>query len=263
MYKKRIFYILLVLCGLSMTARAQEVEWRDSVPTRSDIRKAEAEVRQARRDVRQAKQEVRMMKEEVRKSRHVVKWHNEFRIGWGDQLFESLMWHNPTNIITTMPATWQKTYHENYRHNQHIWAEYQWRFNYWFSLGGMIDVSEVGWDDVVRNGTGAEISRTNNQYFYNAVIMPTIRFTYYHHPYVNLYSGLGVGIDINGGTEKNVKGQNTEVGYAINLTVIGVRASYNRFFCALDLGGMYALRGANYIYMASSRIMNFSLGVWF
>ena len=104
---------------------------------------------------------------------------NEIRIGWGDQLFESLKWHNPTSIVTNLPASWNQTYHENYRHHQHIWLEYQWRFTHWFSLGGMFDMSEVGWDDVKRDGTGAVLNIDKNHYFYNLVIMPTVRFTYY------------------------------------------------------------------------------------
>ena len=193
---------------------------------------------------------------------HITR-RSEIRVGWGDQLFESLMWHNPTSVATTMPETWQRTYHENYRHHQHIWAEYQWRFNHWFSLGGMVDLSEVGWDDVTRNGAGVELSRSKGHYFYNAVIMPTIRFTYFHHPNVNLYSGIGLGMDINGGTETNQKGQHTEVGLAINGTVFGVSANYDRWFITVDFGGMTALRNANAIYMAVSRIINVGVGVRF
>lgn len=190
-------------------------------------------------------------------------WPNEIRVGWGDQLFESLMWHNPTSIVTTMPTSWQKTYQEEYHHDQHLWVEYQRRIKYWFSFGGMMDLSEVHWDDVTRNGTGAEISRTPGRYFYNIVIMPTVRFTYFHHPNVNLYSGIGLGLDINGGTEKNAHGHKTDVGTAINLTVFGVSANYKRWFCAADFGGMYALKDKNVIFMASSRIMNFSIGARF
>ena len=192
-----------------------------------------------------------------------ITWRNELRIGWGDQLFESLMWHNPTNIVTTMPATWQQVYHEDYRHNQHLWLEYQYRFSHWFSLGAMTDISEVGWNDVTRDGTGAEISRSDRKYFYNVVVMPTIRFTYYHHPNVNLYSGLGLGMNINGGTEINGQGKHTEIGMAINGTVFGVSANYDRWFGAVDFGGLTALRNANYIYMALSRMINVSIGVRF
>ncbi|MBQ9340714.1 MAG: hypothetical protein IJS13_10355 [Paludibacteraceae bacterium] len=190
-------------------------------------------------------------------------WPNEIRIGWGDQLFESLIWHNPTYIITNQPASNRFTYHENYRHNQHLWIEYQRRHNRWFSYGGMMDVSEVNWKDVTRDGTGKELKRDGGHYFYNLVLMPTIRFTYLHTLYVNLYSGLGVGLDINGGTETNGKGQKTDVGAALNLTVIGVSANYQRWFATLDFGGMYALKDANTIFMASSRIINVSIGARF
>lgn len=188
---------------------------------------------------------------------------NELRIGWGDQLFESLVWHNPTSVATTMPATSSYVYKENYRHNQHIWLEYQYRFRHWFSLGGMFDVSEVGWDRVTRNGQGVEMERNKSNYFYNIVIMPTVRFTYFHHPYVNIYSGLGIGLDINGGTEVDGKGNHTAVGAAVNFTIVGVSANYQRWFWAFDYGGLYALKNANAIYMLKSRMLNFSFGARF
>ena len=156
-----------------------------------------------------------------------VNRRNEIRIGWGDQLFESLVWHH------------------------------------WFSLGAMVDMSEVGWDIVTRNGQGTELARDKKNYFYNLVIMPTVRFTYFHHPNVNIYSGLGIGMDINGGTEVDGKGRHTALGAAVNFTLVGVSANYDRWFCAFDLGGMYALKNANAIYMASSRIMNVSIGARF
>ena len=188
---------------------------------------------------------------------------HEVRVGWGDQLFETLMWHNPTHIITTMPASYRTDYNENYRHNQHLWAEYQYRFNHWFGLGGMIDMSEVGWDLVTRDGTGAELARDKKHYFYNMVIMPTVRFTYFHHPYVNIYSGLGIGVGINGGSEVNGKGKKTDAGVAINLTLVGVSANYDRWFWAFDLGGLYSLKNAQYIFLAQSRIFNLSFGARF
>ena len=188
---------------------------------------------------------------------------NELRIGWGDQFFESLIWHNPTSIITTMPDSYQQVYKENYSYNQHVWMEYQWRFTHWFSLGAMVDFSHVGWDEVTRNGKGAELNRKENQFFYNAVIMPTIRFTYFHHENVNFYSGLGIGLDINGGTETNALGNHTDVGAAINLTVFGISANYQRWFWTIDCGGLYALKNMNTIFLMSSRIVNVGMGVRF
>ena len=188
---------------------------------------------------------------------------HEMRIGWGDQLFESLIWHNPVYRIKTMPASYRQVYHEDYHHDQHIWVEYQYRHKGWFSFGGMTDISFVHWDDVTRNGLGEEISRDKGHYFYNLVIMPTIRFTYLHHEYVNLYSGLGVGMDINGGTDTDGLGNHTVVGAAINLTVIGLSANYQRWFWTVDFGGMYALRDANTIFMLSSRMINVGFGARF
>lgn len=192
-----------------------------------------------------------------------ITWRNEIRIGWGDQLFESLMWHNPTSIVTTMPASYERTYHENFHYDQHLWAEYQWRFSHWFSFGGMVDLSEVHWHDVTRNGTGAEINRSKGHYFYNVVFMPTIRFTYFFHPNVNIYSGIGFGLDINGGSEANIKGKKTDVGAAVQLTVLGVSANYDRWFWTVDLGGLYALKDANTIFLASSRMISVGLGARF
>ena len=189
--------------------------------------------------------------------------HNEVRIGWGDQLFESLVWHNPTSIVTTMPIASSYEYKERYRHHQHLWLEYQYRFNYWFSLGGMFDMSEVGWDKVTRDGKGNELARDKRNYFYNAVIMPTVRFTYFHHEYVNIYSGLGIGMDINGGTETDGRGKHTAVGAAVNFTLVGISANYKRYFVAFDYGGMYALKNANAIYMLKSRMFNLSIGARF
>lgn len=198
---------------------------------------------------------------ETREERQEMR--NELRFGWGDQLFESLVWHNPTSITTTMPAGATYDYKENYRHRQHLWLEYQYRFNNWFSLGGMFDMSEVGWDKVTRNGQGAELARDRRNYFYNAVIMPTVRFTYFHHPNVNIYSGLGIGADINGGTETDGRGKKTAVGAAVNFTVVGISANYKRYFVAFDYGGMYALKNANAIYMLKSRMFNLSVGARF
>jgi len=188
---------------------------------------------------------------------------NEIRIGWGDQLFESLIWHNPTSITNTMPESYRQVYHENYHHDQHIWVEYQHRFKYWLSFGGMLDWSDVRWDDVTRNGRGVEVAREKGHWFYNLVIMPTIRFTYFHHPNVNLYSGLGLGMDINGGSEINGWGYKTDIGAAFQITVFGVSANYQRWFMTVDFGGLYAMKNSNTIFMASSKIINVGIGARF
>ena len=259
---------ILAICCLSMATMAQEITQVDSlsvepvsVSTPLDVRAAKAELKQARAEMKEARADLKQAKAEERKKLHVLNWRHEIRIGWGDQLFESLMWHNPTYIVNNMPTTWSKTYKENFTHHQHLWIEYQYYTAHWFSLGAMLDFSEVGWTNVTRNGTGKELSRSDRQYFYNVVVMPTIRFTYINHPNANLYSGLGIGMDINGGTEKNAQGQTTEMGLAVNLTLIGTSINFDRWFFCVDLGGLTALRNKNSIYMAFSRMINVGIGV--
>ena len=178
-------------------------------------------------------------------------------------MFESLMWHNPTHIVTTMPESYERVYHEDYHHDQHIWLEYQRRFAHWFGFGVMFDMSEVHWDDVTRNGKGIETSRSKGHYFYNLAIMPTVRFTYFHHENVNLYSGFGIGLGINGGSEDNGMGKKTELGAAVDLTIFGISANYQRWFWTVDFGGLYSLKSANVIFMANSRIINVGFGARF
>ena len=193
----------------------------------------------------------------------MINTRNELRLGWGDQLFETLMWHNPLNVAITMPETYTAIYHEDYRYRQHLWLEYQWRLYYWLSLGLMTDFSEVGWSDVIRNGKGVELQRSNGKYFYNVVFMPTVRFIYFHHPNVNIYSGLGIGMDINGGTELNADGVDTQLGLALNITAVGFSFNYQRWFMAFDFGGLTALQSKDVVFLAASRICNISIGARF
>ncbi|MBR1808927.1 MAG: hypothetical protein IJ776_06035 [Paludibacteraceae bacterium] len=198
---------------------------------------------------------------ETKQDRQLMK--HELRIGWGDQLFESLVWHNPTNIISTMPETARYTYQEDFHHDQHVWLEYQHRPNGWFSYGGMIDASDVRWTNVARDGRGQEVNRDPGHYFCNIVVMPTIRFTYLHHQYVNMYFGIGFGMGINFGTEQNAQGKHTDVGAAASISVIGLSANYKRWFWTLDAGGLYSMKNMNTIFLASSRIISVGLGVRF
>ena len=186
---------------------------------------------------------------------------HELRLGWGDQIFESLVWHNPTYIITTMPQTWTQTYQEDYKYLQHVWAEYQYHLSKWFSFGGMADFSSVLWTDVTRDGTGRKTASGKGKDFWNLALMPTMRCTWFHRPHVNLYSGLGMGFGINGGSEANVKGKRTDAGVAANLTLVGISVNRGRYFCSFDIGGLSSLKDTDTIFLAESRIFNLGIGV--
>lgn len=189
-------------------------------------------------------------------------WKHEIRVGWGDQIFETLVWH-PTTIITSASPAQAFAYKDDFTYYQHSFISYEYRHNRWFSVGVLADLSGVSWTNVQRNGCGEIISSDPDQYFFNAVVMPTLNFTYFRHPYVNLYSGLGIGMCVNTGTEKNLAGKNTMVAPAFNLTLLGVSLNYERYFLSVEYGGMYALLNTNYIFMAKSRMFAASIGVRF
>lgn len=188
---------------------------------------------------------------------------SELRIGWGDQLFETLIWHNPPSVVTTMPADFSAVYHEDYSYLQHAFAEYSYRFNSWLGLGLLLDGSAVLWSDVTRNGLGEEVSRDPGHSFYNVVLMPTARATYLHHPNVNLYSSFGFGVLVNGGTEVDGYGRHTVAAPAFDFRLIGLSANWKQLFFTVDYGGMYSLLNANTIFLVKSRMFTASVGVRF
>jgi len=188
---------------------------------------------------------------------------HELRLGWGDQHFEHLVWHASPRPANTLPANYSAVYGENYRYTQHWFVNYQYRFNHWFSLGGLVDGSGVVWDNVTRDGRGDELSREKNHSLYNIVIMPTVNFTYLHHKYVSMYFAIGTGLDINGGTEKEPDGAKTVCATAADIRLIGVSANYNNWFAAVDFGAMVAMNGGQHIYLLGSRLFTASIGVRF
>lgn len=189
---------------------------------------------------------------------------HELRLGWGDQLFETLIWHERPSVTTTGSRDDRYTYSERFRYSQHLFLEYQYRINYWLGVGGLVDASGVKWDVVTRDGTGAYVSTDEQKhYLYNAVVMPTVRFTYLHHPYVNLYSGLGIGMCVHGSSEPSYLGKTTTVSAAADFTLLGLSANYGRWFAAVEYGGMYALKNKNMLLMIKSRMFTASIGCRF
>lgn len=196
-------------------------------------------------------------KEDVLTRRH------EVSVSWSDQIFESFNWRNPAYIVNNMDESVRLTKKENYRYTQHWAVNYQYRLKNWLGLGLMFDASACLWDNVTRSGKGIETGRVKNQNFANIAIVPTVRFTYVHHKYVNVYSGIGVGVNFNTGTERNAWGKTTEYSGALNLTFVGVSANYDRWFAAFELGGLYAAQGGQNVYMLNSRLFTIGLGMRF
>lgn len=171
---------------------------------------------------------------------------NELRIGWGDMLYERAMYHNSNGT-------------NRYRYTGHIFAEYQYYLRPWFSLGVQADYEQVWWD-VTREGIQPLPVPSKDHSFYNASILPTMRFTYCHKPHVNLYSALSFGLTINGGTETDMLGRKTAFAPGWGFTLLGLKVGGEHCFASVEIGGLNAIAGRNFIYMLGSRMFSASVG---
>ena len=161
---------------------------------------------------------------------------HEVRIGWGDSMYESAVFYNSYS-------------RSNYRYSGHLFGEYQYHFNHFLSAGLQLDWEKVSWND--------------GEYFTNLSILPDVRFTYFHRPWVNMYSGLGIGLCVNSGTDVDYKGRTTACSPCVGLTAFGISVGRNGWFGSFEIGGLNALVGTNEIYMAGSRLLSISFGYRF
>ena len=113
--KKYLIVSFLVLVPL--LAKAQQ--------SRAAIDSMHYAVREYRQSVRQ---EIRDYRDSIRVVRGQKCRENphEIRIGWGDQLFETLAWYDQPHS-TLYPESYIGQYEEQYRYLQHWFAEYQYR----------------------------------------------------------------------------------------------------------------------------------------
>ena len=252
--KRIVWIVFLSVCTLAMTAQ----ELREINHVRNKIDSVQYQMQDYRDSMRVVMKAYRDSLREVR--RHAYdKMPHDLRIGVGDQLFETLIWRDRGHY-QHMPENYEALYDENYRYTQHCFVEYLYNFNYCYALGLQVDYSGVIWDQVLRNGRGEEISREKGKNFHNIAIMPTVRFSYYHHDYLSLYSALGVGLNINTGSEL-INGCKTKLAPAGHITLLGMRVGKGRFYGAVEVGAMVALNNAFEVYMFGSRLFTASFGV--
>lgn len=189
---------------------------------------------------------------------------HELRLLVGDMLSETLIWYDDAHANYAGVGGPYSEFSER-QHTfwtPHFGAEYQYRLNDWCSVGAQVDFQYTGWRHVVYNNLNAEVANTR-EHFYNICLMPTVRFTYFHSPYVNLYSAVGLGVDINGGTETDIYGKHVAAGAALDIAVLGLSAGANNWFGSVELGGLSALKNKGTMFMLASRIVTVGVGYRF
>lgn len=172
---------------------------------------------------------------------------HEVRIGWGDMAFEHGAFYN----------TYSKS---NYRYAGHFFGEYQYAVANWFGVGFEADYEQVTWDVNASQGQTLPTPEKDH-FFYNLTLMPTLRFTYFRKGAVTMYSGLGFGLTVNGGSDLDYKGRKVTSSPALGITAYGISVGWGKVFIAAELGGLNAMVSKDEIYMAASRLLSLSIGL--
>ncbi len=188
----------------------------------------------------------------------ISNYKHEVRIGWGDMMFETMAFHSSPIHSWPDPLTIAPDYtideKHDYRYTGHIFVEYQYSLLRWLSLGMQADMEGIYWKETTYDRFHNAVSRNKQIDNYNIALMPTIRFTYFHSEYVNLYSGIGIGLNIAFDNQNTVK---TATAFHINL--FSVQAGKDHWWGTIEYGALNAVNGANNIYMLSSRILSASI----
>ena len=173
---------------------------------------------------------------------------HEVRIGIGDSFADS-EFNGPSyyNYGGSAPSYRNEFYTPN------LFAEYQYRINHWLGIGVQVNTMWMGWQK--QSGNQWNTSKTGH-----FEIMPTVRFTYFHHEWVNLYSSVALGYY--GGIEQEGESVNYAGGIAFDFCALGVSVGRNRFFGTFEAGMLNggSFSGTNQIL---SKVMSFSLGYRF
>jgi len=171
---------------------------------------------------------------------------HEVRVGWGDMLFETMVFHPSSKHLypSGNPSAYKFQETRDYAYTGHFFAEYRYHFSPLFSLGMQADFEGIFW-------TTETNFRSKN---YNLTLLPNVRFTYFHSDWVRLYSGIGAGLLIAFDNERH-----TEAAPALDLNFLGVQVGKGAWSGSVQLGLMAALKGGNDIFMLGSRLISVSV----
>ena len=178
------------------------------------------------------------------------------RLGWGDMLFETLAFHASapgTFDSASLPAGFRSTGTFGHGYTGHIFADYMYSFTDVVSAGIQTDFEGIFWKKGVRDASGTLVGEPTKVNNYNLCILPSVRFTYFRSEWVDIYSGLSIGL-LAFDNQKQF-----ELAPAFNLNLVGVKVGKGQWSGTAEIGLLNALKGANDVYMFASRL--FSVGV--
>jgi hypothetical protein len=179
-------------------------------------------------------------------------------MGWGDMLFETLAFHSTVSGTypspESLPATFFRDEKYGFGYTGHFYAEYLYRCSRVVSVGIQADAEGIFWKegrfDRYHKLTGAEVAVRN----WDVVLMPTVRFTWLHTPWVRLYSGLGAGVLFAFDNARQL-----EAAPAFDVKPLGIQLGKTHWCGSLDFGFLSSMKSVNHIYMFGSRLVSVSV----
>jgi hypothetical protein len=174
--------------------------------------------------------------------------HHQFRLGWGDPLFETLAFHE--GIAST--ESFKRT--DGFGYSGHIFAEYQYRFNTVVSVGIQTDFQGIFWNETPCDAYREPVGPTFRSRNYDLSFLPTVRLTCLTSKWVQLYGAAGIGLMVAFDNSRH-----SEAAPVLDLTLLGVQIGKGPWTGSVELGGMISLSSAQKIYMLGSRIISVSV----
>lgn len=141
----------------------------------------------------------------------------------------------------------------------HLFLGYRYDVNTWFSAGVEADWFYLWYSQEHRNGYGTLVGKYDS-HLHQLTIMPSIRFTYFRRPLVELYSGLGLGYTMYEGS------YGVQHGFTFSPTLFGVNVGNEHWFGEVELGGMATVTTSwfgNPGVLFSSRLLSVAVGYRF
>lgn len=159
----------------------------------------------------------------------------------------------------------------------YISFNYQYRINKWLDIGMEYNyinlVNETNYD-LTNDNTNSPmfglkdswITKEDGYLYYTRdytshIIMLTTQFTYFHHKWVSLYSGVSLGLNIEGIKRHDYFNTVTckiPPSFALDIKAIGVSIGKENIFASVELGGLFLI--PRYY---PNRIINISVGYRF
>lgn len=190
---------------------------------------------------------------------------HQIRLGVGDWFFDTVAFPDtPHRPYSMAPGDMTFMEQQDHRFIPHLFIEYDWTPSKRWGFGVMLDFFGFRWNNVTyKTGSDTPIE-TSPEHCENWAVMGHVRYNWYtKNEKWKVYSALHAGLDVNTGSETDMYGKTTEIGFAFSPTLLGVQYGYGHFFAAAEIGSHFALKDALNLYSALSKIVTISAGVRF